>query len=64
MIVSAKIIHMFPYIKVTRMAPKKLSEAVTAGMMFITSRQRQGTVLYRKQYLCGRQGLQKSVEGC
>lgn len=53
-IVSAKIIHMFPYIKVTGMAPKMLSEAVTAGMMFITSRQRKGKILYQKQYLCGR----------
>lgn len=31
-IVSAKIIHMFPYIKVTEMAPKMLSEVVTAGL--------------------------------
>lgn len=28
---SAKIIHMFPYIKVTDMAPKMLSEAVPVG---------------------------------
>lgn len=28
---SAKIIHMFPYIKVKEMAPKMLSEAVPVG---------------------------------
>lgn len=31
-VVSAKIIHMLPYIKVTEMPPKMLFEAVTAGM--------------------------------